>query len=59
MKNTIWQERVACEGDGWLHIPALVSGVSNQNGVSLLYIIVEIYQSGRKPLIFSSGKKKF
>ena len=30
-----------------------ISRVSKQNGVSLLYIIVEIHHSGRKPSIFS------
>ena len=33
-------------------LSAVVSRVSNQNGISLLYIIVEIYHSGRKPSIY-------
>ena len=30
----------------------IISRVSYQNGASLLYIIVEIYHSGRKPSIY-------
>ena len=32
----------------------LISRVSGQNGVSLLYIMLEIHHSGREPLICSS-----
>ena len=31
-----------------------VSRVSHQNGVSRLYIFVELYHSGRKPLVWST-----
>ena len=34
------------------HSTANISGVSKQNGISPLYIIVEIYHSGRKPSIY-------
>ena len=30
-----------------------ISSVSNQNGVSLLYIMLEIHRSGREPSIFT------
>ena len=32
-----------------------ISRVSDQNGVSLLYIMLEIHHSGREPLKFSTG----
>ena len=35
-------------------ISSMISRVSNQNGVSLLYIMLEIHHSGREPLIYST-----
>ena len=37
----------------WLDLPLSISRVSDQNGISWLYIIVEIHHSGRKPSISS------
>ena len=36
-------------------VEGLISWVSDQNGISLLFIILEIYHSGRKTLICISS----
>ena len=36
-----------------------ISSVSDQNGISLLYIMLEIHHSGREPSIFNLGCHTF
>ena len=39
-------------------IHRMISRVSNKNGVSLLYIMLEIHHSGREPSIFKGKKQR-
>ena len=43
--------KVGESGGGCVCVCTCISRVSNQNGVSLLYIMLEIHHSGREPSI--------
>ena len=52
MSNMGCEHRGVCWGNCLLSI----SRVSNQNGISLLYIMREIHHSGREPSLWTSAK---